>query len=144
MAHPGGRPSEYKPEYVDLVIAYLATQQDIPNDYSGTKKVNLPTRESFAKYIDVSLKSLLNWEAEHPEFLRALEKIDHEQKQRVLEKSLVGDYNSTIAKLILSSNHGMRERTETDLTTKGEKIEFMDAKAFALAKKYEDELLKTL
>ena len=66
-------------------------------------------------FIDVSKRILYNWEQLHPQFLHALDKIRTEQQKRLLDKGLSGDYNSTIAKLILSSNHGMREKS--DITT---------------------------
>jgi len=41
----------------------------------------------------------------------------------IVAKSLNGEYNPTIAKLMLSVNHDMIERKEIDHTSKGEKIE---------------------
>jgi hypothetical protein len=43
------------------------------------------------------------------------------EKHTLINKGLRGLYNSTIAKLILSSNHGLREGT--DITTRGDKIQ---------------------
>lgn len=128
-----GRPSEYKEEYIDKVDEYLEANQDEEVQvvkqsnsekgyemYDNKLKVKLPTIEGFARYIGVSKKTLYNWRDEHPEFLHALEEIEAEQKERLLNMGLSGDYNSTIAKLILSSNHDMKEKT--DVTTQGEKI----------------------
>ena len=126
MAHPGGRPNEFKEDYitrvddyldscVDEIEDYVVTNGDKTTSYKRIVKVNLPTLEGFARFIEVSTKSLLNWEKEQPEFLRALDKIREKQKQNLMNSGLSGDYNSTIAKLILSANHGMREGT--DITT---------------------------
>ena len=133
--HAGGRPSEYKEEYIVKVDVYLASREDEEVQvvkqsntakgyemYDTKLKVNLPTIEGFASFIDVSKKSLYNWRDKHPKFLHALEKIEREQKKRLLDMGLSGDYNPTIAKLILSANHDMREKSEIDHTTKGEKI----------------------
>lgn len=57
------------------------------------------------------------------EFLGALNKIREEQRSRLINKGLSGQYNPVIAKLILSANHGMAEKTETDVTSKGKQIE---------------------
>jgi len=127
--HAGGRPSEYKKEYITKVDEYLESRQDEVFEFHKTRgvksdgydrKVNvkLPTIEGFAIFINVSKKTLYNWRDENPKFLHALEKIEVEQKRRLLDSGLSGDYNSTIAKLILSSNHGMTEKT--DITTGGE------------------------
>jgi len=128
-----GRPSKYDPKFIDEVDNYLAECVDEDKKilkqsnsekgyemYDTKLKVNLPTIEGFARYIDIAKKTLYNWRDEHEGFLHALEKIEVEQHKRLLNSGLSGEYNSTIAKLILSSNHGMTERT--DHTTQGEKM----------------------
>ena len=128
-----GRPSSYKPEYVDKADEYLLSCQDedyrlVKTDgansttYENKIKVNLPSIEGFSAFINHSVKSLYNWADENPLFLQALEKIKREQKEILIKKGLSGDYNPTIAKLVLSSNHGMSEKSEVDHTTKGEQI----------------------
>lgn len=118
-----GRPTEYKAEYVEKVDEYLNESQDEEKQvvkqssdkyemYDNKLKVNLPTIEGFALFIGVSKRSLYDWEKQHPDFLHALDKIRTEQQKRLIDNGLSGDYNSTIAKLILSSNHGMRERAD--------------------------------
>lgn len=117
--NPVGRPTKYKEEYCDLVDDYL--KERIDEEVSVNKvKVKLPTIEGYARYIDTPLSTLYDWKNEHEEFSESLEKIILEQKQRLLDMGLSGDYNSTIAKLILSSNHGMTERT--DITSKEETL----------------------
>lgn len=118
----GGRPSKYNEEFIDEVDVYLEQNKDT-RDRHGKLIVNLPTKEGLAQHLDVTKKTLLNWAEEHEEFLHALKKIDAEQQKRLLNSGLSGDYNSTIAKLILSSNHGMAEKTQQDHTSQGEKIE---------------------
>lgn len=120
---PAGRPTEYKEEYISKVDEYLELHQD--TDLLTKVKVRLPTIEGFARFIDVNKTSLYEWEKIHDEFSNALDKIRIEQQERLINSGLSGDYNSTIAKLILSSNHGMREKTDTDVTSKGEKVVFM-------------------
>ena len=61
-----------------------------------------------------------------------------EQKERLVNMGLAGVYNSNIAKMMLSSNHGMKDRIETTADTKErdptpEEIEA--AKAYESAKK---------
>jgi hypothetical protein len=120
--HPGGRPTKYKPEYIDKVDEYLAMCEDQYYDYvkgDGPKgntyerrvSVKLPTREGFSQFIDVSLSTVKEW-YDIPEFSSALRKIDVEQHKRLIDGALSSDYNSTIAKLILSSNHGYKERVD--------------------------------
>jgi len=125
------RPCEYKDEYVEKAKEYLEQCQD--EEYQLTKssggnvetwenkiKVKLPTIEGFSRFLGVAVSSLYEWEKKFPEFSKALGEIKTEQKERLLDKGLSGHYNSTIAKLILSSNHGMTERQ--DVTTKGREM----------------------
>ena len=120
-----GRPTKYKKEYCKKVDVYLSEKVDKEvkvikqvNEekgyemYDNKLKVQLPTIEGFAIFLEVNKTTLYEWEGKHPEFSNALDKIRTEQKERLINSGLAGDYNSTIAKLILSSNHGMKERSD--------------------------------
>ena len=152
------RPNEYKSEYVDKVKEYLDLRQDEElqvvktiNHEKGVEtfenklKVRIPTIEGFAKFIGVSKQSLYRWEKEKgkEEFKEAMDDIRQEQHQRVLDCGLSGDYNPTIAKLILSNNHGYAEKTrqESESTTR---VFIDNEKAQQVADKYEKELENTL
>lgn len=124
-----GQPTKYRAEFIEKADEYLAQCNDIETNwlksYTTGKiegetfehrvKVNLPTHEGFADFLGVNASSLYEWAKKNKEFSKALEKIVSVQKQRLLANGLSGDYNPTIAKLILSANHGMKEKT--DITT---------------------------
>jgi hypothetical protein len=38
------------------------------------------------------------------------------------------EVNATIVKLLLQNNHGMKEKSETDITTNGQSLVFLDTK----------------
>lgn len=118
-----GRPSEYKEEYCQQADIYLAQNEDTLTE-RGKIKVKLPTTDGFARFLGVARSSLYLWEKDHPDFSDALDKIRNEQQERLLNMGLSGDYNSTIAKLVLSANHNMREKSEQDITSGGERITF--------------------
>jgi|SRR3990167_5110389 len=126
-----GRPTKYLPEMCQMADDYLKSCQDTETvrvktegdkstSYQLGIKVKLPTREGFADFLDIVVSTMLIWEKEYPDFSKALSKIDKEQKERLLNSGLSGNYNPTIAKLILMNNHGMRERT--DHTTDGKEL----------------------
>lgn len=98
-----GRPSEYKEEYVDAVNDYLAyaKQED-----------ELPSKQGFAEYIDVSIQTLENWSEKSQDFLEALRRITVKQHNELVNKGLNNKYNPTITKLMLSSNHGYKEKSD--------------------------------
>ena len=76
--------------------------------------------EDFADFIGVNKTSLYEWAKLYPDFSNALSQIIDAQKKIVIKRSLSGDYNPLIAKLILSANHGMKEKS--DITSNGESI----------------------
>ena len=130
-----GRPTKYLEEYNNKVDEYLAIHKDIELEKVGMRnkekgyekldyvlKVDLPTIEGFALFLGVNKTTLYEWDKKYPDFSNSLDKIRIEQQTRLINEGLAGNYNPTIAKLILSSNHGMREKTEQDITTGGKKI----------------------
>lgn len=129
-----GRPTKYKEEYIDKVDEYLELHQDKELEKVGLKsekgyekidyvlRVNLPTIEGFARFIGVNKTTLYEWDKKYQDFSNSLDKIRIEQQTRLINEGLAGNYNPTIAKLILSSNHGMKEKTEQDITTGGKEI----------------------
>ena len=133
MAHAGGRPTKYLPEMCQKVDEYLATcvdeetqrvksEGDKSTSWQLGIKVNLPTIEDFSTFLDVHLDTIYAWDKEYPEFSESLDKIRKAQKAVVLKKGLSGEYNPLIAKLILSANHGMSEKTSVDHTTNGKDL----------------------
>lgn len=103
-----GQPTKYKSEYCDL-SEYLK---------SCKAKGDLPSICGYAVYLEVAENTVGNWGKKNEEFLRSLGVLKTISKQTLMNKGLKGKYNSTIAKLILSSNHGMTERLDA---TSGDK-----------------------
>jgi len=125
--------SRFKKRYINDVDKYIKKNKDRNtkylkqrNDSKGYETyetklvVKLPTIVGFSIYLGFAEKTLYTWAGKSPEFRLALDRIKNEQKQRLMNSGLSGQYNSTIAKLILSSNHGMKERV--DNTTDDEPI----------------------
>ena len=109
-----GQPTKYTPDMPKLVRAYIRNYEKYGH--------NLPAKPGLAQSLGdgVCLATLDNWAKMHPEFLGALRELADAQHQALIDKGLVGDYNSTISKLLLMSNHGHVERR--DNTSKGESI----------------------
>jgi len=127
-----GRPTKYDKKYIKKISEYISLHQDEDKKvvkqsneekgyemYDNKLRVKLPTIEGFARYIHVNKDTLYEWESKYKDFSDALENIRVEQKERLINMGLSGDYNSTIAKLILSSNHGMREKSDVTSDDKG-------------------------
>lgn len=130
-----GRPTKYSVKFIKQVEKYLqenvdevvqVVKQSNSNKgyemYENKLKVKLPTVEGFALYIGVSKSTVYEWKDIYPEFSDALDRIVEEQRSRLLNSGLSGDYNPTIAKLVLASNHGMSDKQEIDHTSGGQVI----------------------
>lgn len=119
--------STYDPKYIEKVGEYLQQNQDQYTEFHKTRsstsnsfeqvvRVKLPSIRGFAKFIGVSRKTLYNWRDEYPEFKEALEDINEEQLERLVNGGLEGSYNSTITKVLLSANHNIRDGVDTNVS----------------------------
>lgn len=126
MAKKHGRPTTYSEEMLTKAREYLdsCTDEEIERDTDrGTQyrlRVRLPTIERMAVTLGVSRDTLYEWAKHHPSFSDTLEELRAEQADRLITEGLAGNYNPTIAKLVLSANHGMREKS--DVTTDGQAL----------------------
>lgn len=100
------RPTKYLPEMIEAVRDYTA------GGYKEHEHV-LPTIEGLSKVLQVSVSTVKNWanDEDKQDFLAALDELKDAQRQELFERGLLGEYNSTIAKLMLSHNHGVVERS---------------------------------
>lgn len=109
-----GRPTKYEDRFIEEVDTYIAS--------NGREQTSLPTKEGFALYIGVDDDTLDNWanakddagKLIRPEFFGALKKLMLTQKVQLINDGVYGgkEVNSTIVKLLLQNNHGMKERTD--------------------------------
>lgn len=110
--HPGGRPTKYNgtlPERVDLFI-----QKCISED-------KLPTHAGLAVFLKISKATVEVYAKKYPEFQDSLSILNARQEEMLVNRGLKNEYNSTITKLMLSSNHGYKERHDT--TTDGKPLQ---------------------
>ena len=139
-----GRPTQYKEEYVLKADEYLAVCVDEEKEFHKTRweksdsyerytKVKLPTVEWFAKFLGVATSTVNLRATQYVKFSEALDKIKAEQRERLLDKSLDWTYNPSIAKLILSHNHWIREQTEVNKTVTHKVEDLTDKQIEALA-----------
>lgn len=81
-----------------------------------------PTIEHLAFNLEVSVKTIYEWLKQEDQdgeysgmdrFRKSLEKIKQKQAIIIINKGLKGDFNPVLSKLILSSNHGYKDRSDT-------------------------------
>jgi hypothetical protein len=118
MAHPGGRPLTYSEEIINKAYAYLELCKDTyavgTDDIPKLSRVRMPSKGGLAIHLGVGRETLYDWASKYPEFSDIMEKMGAIQEERLLDSGLSGDYNPTIAKVLLTK-HGYREGQ--DITT---------------------------
>lgn len=134
------RPTIYSNKHIEYAEKYLASCIDTERrrvkseseSIGGSStsweygvNVNLPTIEGLCVYfydnnIWISRETLYKWKWEEDKkmFSDILDKIMLEQASRLLKNGLNGDYNATIAKMMLTK-HWYVEKTENDTNLKG-------------------------
>lgn len=75
------------------------------------RKVNLPTLEGLAQELDITRETIYAWRKKFPDFSYIIGKLLQKQAKMLLEAGLSGDYNSVIAKLMLTK-HGYKDSME--------------------------------
>ena len=111
---PAGRPTDYDDEILAKTLEYLEKHKLLGDP--------VPTVEGLADELGSTKKTLYTWGEIHPEFLHALERLKTKQGRLLQAGGLGAAFQPMITKLMLSANHGMAEKNETDVTSGGEKI----------------------
>lgn len=119
-SQPVGAPEKYSytdrwSEWIEEWKLQIISGGELPSLERLTRFLQDKFKAECQRYICINtVRAYGNSENAKPEFLEALEWTALEQRIDLIEKGLKGEYNSTIAKLILSANHGMHEKTESD------------------------------
>lgn len=109
---PAGRPTKLTEVKLKKARTYLAICD---------KENKLPTLCGLALLIDVCEKTIHLWK-DNSKFKDIYGRIIDTQKETLIQRGLKDEYNPTITKLILSSNHGMADKTQNDHTSDGQQI----------------------
>jgi DNA-packaging protein gp3 len=113
------RPTDYTPEMLTRAQEYLDSCVDEELERGGKDdervvygiKVKLPTKGGLARFLGVSRDTLYEWAKIYDEFSDIMEQLGADQEDKLINNGLSGDYNPTIAKVLLTK-HGYREGIE--------------------------------
>ena len=103
-----GRPSKYSDAIQEKADEYF-----YHFDYDGDV---IPTAAGLAIYLGVNKSTLYEWAGKYKDFSDSLERLNGLQEKLTVNKSLIGDFNPAVSKLILH-NHGYSERQEIDMSS---------------------------
>lgn len=146
------RPTIYNNQILERVKKYISEcedsteQETIGMSAKGTELfknkvvVKLPTIEGLAYYLGINRDTIYSWCKENKEFSDIIETLRAKQANELINKGLSGDYNPTIAKVLLTK-HGYADKIEQELTGKDGKDLFEPSdKIKELASKLKDEI----
>ena len=100
------RPSKYNDKIPGRVLDYLS---------EWMHEDAVPSIEGLADYLDINKSTIYEWEHRHQEFSHVLEKVRNRQVRTLFNHGLRGDYNATLAKLMLTK-HGYSDKVEQSST----------------------------
>lgn len=134
--HPGGRPltytsdmitktEEYLSQCVDEVENYHKTRGKRSDSYERIVNVRLPTIEGLAVHLGISRDTVYDWEKNYEGFSDILAILRATQADALINNGLSGNYNPTIAKVLLTK-HGYREGIDQTTNDKDIPTPIMD------------------
>jgi hypothetical protein len=97
------RPTKYSEDMLAKAQGYVVD----PN-------AHVPTVAGLSRYLGVARNTMYVWARDYADFAEVLDDLMAEQQVRLINGGLGGDYNSTIAKLMLA-NHGYHDKTDNTL-----------------------------
>jgi len=110
MKNLGGRPKE-------LNDAILKKAEEYVNGAYATDEL-VPTIVGLALYIDKRRQTIYEWAKENPKFSDIVGKVLEKQERGLLKGGLMGDYNASISKLMLTK-HGYSDKVESEISGPG-------------------------
>jgi hypothetical protein len=118
-----GAPTNYSEDMLQKAQEYVASCVDMQSEVDTKKlKVKLPTKGGLAYHLGVHRDTLYEWAKIHPAFSDIMEQLGAKQEEALINNGLSGDYNPTIAKVLLTK-HGYREGVEQDITSGGKELQ---------------------
>lgn len=108
------RPTKYEEE-----VTIQKLEEYITTGFLSDGDV-IPTIEGLSEHLGVAYSTVQLWAEKHEAFSVSLQSLLKKQSKILQNMGLLGTFNSTITKLLLSANHGVNETSnvKTDSTVK--------------------------
>ena len=123
-----GRPTKYKPEFVEQILEFFSLEKDSYRESvnnQGTVQMvprRMPTLERFSYKIGVDPSTLRDWANStndenapcYPEFSAAYARAKNCQMAYILEAGVVGALNGSFLNLFMKNAHGWSDKVEQE------------------------------
>lgn len=109
---------EYIDSCVDSYDEFHKTRGEKSDTFERIEVPKPPSKEGLALHLDVSRKTIYNWEKESEEFSDALDKLDCTSIVMLEQGGLSNRYNAVIAKVRLA-RLGVSETVQADINLNG-------------------------
>lgn len=111
----GGRPTKYSDKILETAKNYIVNH----DEYGDV----IPSVVGLAVALETHRDTVYDWAKDEnkPEFSDIVKRLATNQERKLLNGGLDNSFNPTIAKLLLGK-HGYSDKTETDITSGGEKL----------------------
>lgn len=106
-------------EYLDSCQDREVDVAESYNERTGTERtkkelrIKLPTVAGLSLHLHTSKQRIYEYSKRWPSFRDALAILSAMQEERLINESMAGRYNAAIAKLMLSTNHGYQEQSNS-------------------------------
>ena len=107
MKNKVGRPSKYNKDILGKTWDYI-------RNYKKYGDV-IPIIEGLSVFIGLNKSTVYDWQNKYPEFSDAIEELLAEQSRCLVKGGLTGDYNPTIAKLLLHAR-GYSDKVDSTIS----------------------------
>jgi len=105
------RPTDYTQELLDKADDYIENCPD-----------TVPTVVGLCLHIGIAKSTAYRWVEEgNEEFKDILDIVSSKQERQLISGGLTNEFNSAITKMMLTK-HGYTDKTETDITSKGQQL----------------------
>jgi hypothetical protein len=130
MAHAGGRPTKYRPEFCQDIIDFFSIEpieyaKEITTYKDGTKNEKEVPRAAKTPYLihwcqkhKIHPNTIGEWSSKFPEFLCSLIVVKQLQEAFLAECGLKEAHNAFMSFQALKNVSGWRDKTEQDVTFK--------------------------
>lgn len=130
---PAGRPTDYTEDMPDKVYQYIT-------NCIGERIC--PTIAGSACILGVSVDAIEDWREKHSEFGGAIKELLAVQQDMLQTYGLMNKFNPTMCIFLLKNNHGFKDITGIDHTTKGKELKTINVNIHERSKPSSDDSIQ--